>query len=584
MTWTLATLPPEILDSILRLNNKSYLAVALFQCGDKLLQTKLASGLTELNLKPTRIAEPQLPVMLSCFSSLRTLTIHSHDLLLHDEEEWLSQLCELPKSLEKLEINIRLENSMACLDELLSDHSAYNAGPMLPKLHSLAIMGSSNHLRRPMLWLENPNAFFPVQSLTSLKLPQCVSDGTLFASLPRSLVNLDSTIVWLNAENLLLDWPSAPPHLAYIRKIYWMATEPLPQLPNCTVSIGSLKLPSVHWTPPIAATIPINTQKLFLIGFQQSSFAENGTNWAAALPRCLTSLSIRQTDLEALLAHTPDLPHTLTRIKNKQRYEENTKVLTSLVAFVKQNGDKAWPPNLRSFMVNDAPLDLILHLPRSITDLRVGFLKESDMRLQIDKLPPHLSLLHFYSRDVLFSGKQWPSSLKTLALPFQLPPTLIASLLPEGLTQLHLGEFKLELFGSLPRALTHLTIVHPAVPTREYFNEGFDAFAALPASLTYLEVQMYRMTETVEGVFSSDSFANLPNLTDLNIYHYCKFKSGCLRNLPRRLKHLRISLEEIEIGDVPFIPPNLLVFQHACSVDFSSPLVLKMWPKNCRHF
>ena len=259
-------------------------------------------------------------------------------------------------------------------------------------------------------------------------------------------------------------------------------------------------------------------------------------------------------------------------------------MLTSLVAFVKQNGDKAWPPNLRSFMVNGAPLDLILHLPRSITDLRVGFLKESDMRLQIDKLPPHLSLLHFYSRDVLFSGKQWPSSLKTLALPFQLPPTLIASLLPEGLTQLHLGEFKLELFGSLPRALTHLTIVHPAVPTREYFNEGFDAFAALPASLTYLEVQMYRMTETVEGVFSSDSFANLPNLTDLNIYHYCKFKSGCLRNLPRRLKHLRISLEEIEIGDVPFIPPNLLVFQHACSVDFSSPLVLKMWPKNCRHF
>lgn len=540
--------------------------------------------------------------MLSHFSALQAFAIHSHDFTIFDADDWRDILFQLPKTLESLRIESKCH--LPDLEELLSSE----ADPPLPnawfsRLHTLSVL--ADHLASTHQWFNVPHSIFPAESLTCLTLPHRDSNGNLFSTLPRSLVKLDFAITWHSPAHLLQDWLYAPPNLEYIRRIRWNSRDLFPKLPNFDVTIGSLRFKTVSWTPDAAATIPVNTQSLSFGSYQPPSFAERGTNWATELPRRLKSLKFgyHGSDQE-LLSYTNYLPPSLTELRIKKFTVGPQVPLNRLERLTKA---KAWPLNLRSLAIDRAPIELIPLLPDSLTLLDLCFSENATPCLAPEKLPPNISSLELRgcSTDCLLrtSSDNWPPNLHSLSCDIDwddcdnFPPLLTLLnmsrlnkipledgpfMLPIRLIDVHLTHWHQEWFGALPRALTRLSLLHLHTTATEYFDEGVDAFDALPPSLTCLKVPRALLQPEIKGVFSSASFANLPNLTHLELVQCNKFKSGCLRNLPRGLKTLRITLQKLEDEDLPYIPPNLIVFEPNVYFDLSSDLLLKHWPANAR--
>lgn len=101
----LLNFPSEILGLILNGSQFSYLILRLWKTGNRLLQEKLASGVTDVCLRTVSALPSKYPLMLSKLRFLRHLSLASHSYIFEDPRQWQVELKKLPQTLETLKIS-----------------------------------------------------------------------------------------------------------------------------------------------------------------------------------------------------------------------------------------------------------------------------------------------------------------------------------------------------------------------------------------------------------------------------------------------------------------------------------------------
>lgn len=112
--FPLEKLPAEVLDNILSNLFVSHTVIKLWKSGSRLLQSKLANGITSVDFRGLSILPRFCPPMLSQLRSLRSFSLYSTENLVENPINWPKLLKSLPSSLETLSIVSR-DASLALL-------------------------------------------------------------------------------------------------------------------------------------------------------------------------------------------------------------------------------------------------------------------------------------------------------------------------------------------------------------------------------------------------------------------------------------------------------------------------------------
>lgn len=597
-------LSPDVLDSMLANEHISHLAVRLWKTGNKSLMSRLASGLTRLELRPSS-NDFKVPSMVSELRRLRHFAISSNSCSLTDPSLWSNTLKWLPQTLETLELNFEGVHNVF-----------WNYGPDLDNPSSSLIASSyprgvSHYVDLNAMFpslislkLENfeegdYNDLYPAlpSSLTALSTSQVSIHSSPFASLlPKSLKRLDCSLNF--EENTFSDdWLHGPPDLQYIGDITLPAiADPVGWIPKSLTSAGQciMELDPSH--PPVFPTTAL--QDLYIMLNDESP----PTTWPTCLPRYATKLFFEDYFTPAEVSH---LPWSVKCLKLSLKYP-HWEHMGSNEGFDANAGLDAlrvvWPPNLTELVVNvgETSPDFIMTLPHTLKslDLQCYWLSGP---LNLDLLSPLLRTIKLQV-DAPLRGN-WPNQLESLTLSHKstfkncptFPPTLTQFgwsminewneeepdlslmknrpfLLPPSVTRMKVDAWHSAWFPLLPHSLTDLDILFLTSSD----NDKEDYFKKLPPTLTQLTIVDGRDLE-----LSSTSLASLVHLNALSL-NSVNIPSAFLEHLPRKMHTLRVeSVTHLEPLHLRFLPT---LSECRLFIDWSTPSIADHWPPTFARF
>lgn len=587
----LSHLPAVLLGSILGESGSSYLILDLWKCGDKLLNAKLASSVTHIELERHPAYFGNYPRILSEFRSLRYLSLKSTHDLMKNVMDWQLEVSKLSDRIETLRIE---SPDASCVflnfapdwtqDSSSLIETSYKRGKSslidfeskFPRLHTLHLEDGGDYFIHGLAALP-PS----LTILSTLKITISVGEPTIIDQLPPSLLKLDADIEIESGalQGVYLDaWSRAPPHLESIRSINWYddieTFEWMPRsLTECHIPRGVIIAP----TP----TLPPLLNSINLISFNASSSELSNTPWPSMLPSNLTRLTLAPQNDEIQLtldANLHLLPKTLTAL-----IIPHLVFGTSLISWseirresIAPGAENIWPPRLEELRLGG----------HTVRFKDVSLLPSTLKSLDIALGEYHGATTH-YTRSQ-FESDFLPSNLIYLKLTMRWNRAVLDSpnapiILPSTITNLEIEEWHINWFMTIPRATSSLLIRRLHGAHRSSLTEENDIFKDLPSGLKSLAIERLDgpMAELLfgEAAFYAQSFSSLPNLEELRVVSIGSFPAKVLRNLPRGMMALQIELQDLNEEDAPFIPPRLTTFMLLGSnIPWRLPHVSEYWP------
>lgn len=356
-------LPPDHLGLILGSKHLSYLVLRLWMCGDSRLNSRLAAGITYINLKASWSLQSGFPSVLLRLRSLRYLSIKSKGRLFGNPMAWSGIALSLSPILETLKISCF--DCDTAMRNFAPDWTAtapkfieteYPMGKStfidlaqhMPRLTKLELTGTASG--RPVPFFAQDLVALP-PTLTELRVSlQRRGHPNMMSILPRSLLRLRSAAVGPANDAGIADWLESPPNLEHIDVINYYY--PQPDFTWVPRSLRHLKIDKIGSTfffdDQAALSLPtdyysanINVESDFSTspGFPDSS------NWVSMLSSRLTTLTANSSRVS--LAEVVRYPRTLTSLTLAV---QNVKWKSGLP----QPFD--WPPSLSSLSI--APFNL----------------------------------------------------------------------------------------------------------------------------------------------------------------------------------------------------------------------------------
>lgn len=474
----LAELPQSVLVQIVSGPQYSFLTLVLWRSGDRILQSKLESGVRSIDLlDQSQVPFSHWPSVLSRFQRLLHLSVVlENGYLASDASELQLALLSLSPVLESLAIISR--------DTLFGyeGHAELCAGSdRFEQLRHLTL-----RLIELQSW-KNDNAFYKyitrnIWELSTRLLPLCP---------------LDPTIPPVLTTSTGFDWP---PHLETLDKLMTFSPSLESVLPASLTSLPCVRyfkrgipleygrfrptsLELMEWSPALAAECPVSVRTLKIRAYM-TGFAVG--EWARSLPPSLTELEVHiPTATQITDDAAASLPKSLTRLAGNLCTRDYGKHNLEIDL-----------PNLSSFCTEDSKnesANFFRKLPPSLTYLTHDGKNEN---VALDILPPNLTELNLINM------------VATLKTPLLLP----------RLSKLSIGLASAQL-AFLPQSLTHLSWNNarvydeklkalPNLVSLRVQSWQIHQFWALPASLTSLEIS----TALTGRTFPTDEhhFTELP--------------------------------------------------------------------------
>lgn len=551
----LSFLPTELIALILCNKSTSYLVIALWKCGDRLLNRKLASGVHYIHLEDSLLhSSSRYPLVLSCFTNLTYLSINrGYWPLLPSATRLRSELRKLNGSkLKTLRIQSR-EATFAFTRQASPEESSLDHGEIPWDL----------------------SAQFPV--LTTLKILPKVpistnNFGPSLSALPPSLTKL----VGLEPEDLFdlqdntTDLSAMPASLTQWSRLFDKNTLMNASWPDMHLQRS---LPKGFDTICVrlsdsACLNPLDDYRTLDLSKQPSKVF-----FGFEVPLVLSARII------------PTLPSTVTQLGLVQ-------VGRSMDwAGIEQVGrtisaSNFWPPSLRSLSVTGTVLpeiflkllppyleELTLHwdhhgfaasqLPRGLLRLKLT-LRAWDTPFEDEIVfPPGLLCLTIDGHvEEIADGffERLPSSLTQLGIPytedFIYRDLENAFELPPRLTSFSSGKWKARWFSKLPPTLTSLTIAEIDHSPYKSVDACEEHYMCLPKGLRSLSLSTSR-----DSNFSTSSrlFSHLSQLEELYMSQLAVFDKDILKHLRMnpKLKYLQLMVHSLNEEAASFINPNL---------------------------
>lgn len=612
MAVELSALPPEILDLILGNKAISYASILLWKCGDKVLNRKIALGVTFMHLEDEhRGTSSRWPKMLVSLSKLRYLSIRHGSYLMATTKDLSEQLQQLSPSLETLELhsddasggilNHAPDWSLSNLESFITTEYSLgtsrliNFAALFPRLTTLKLDCYLEAVDLPGL----------PPTLTRLQMPNYQHNGMqkpCLSLLPRSLEvwevdrlsvtqTFDPTIASDQALNE--DWKNLPPSLTDIRNIVMLNPRMLGELlPESVKTVHATA--DWHWRFS-TAPLPECLEEVSLQALHETTFLENGTTWAGALPSRLKTLEIDEF-VEFTVPIIKALPRTLETICGSMlrcdweemqtavrgsKEEENKSVSRTSSA---PSAD-IWPPTLTDLQIETLPPDVNL-LPPLLKALTIPKFDCNKMPL-VTRIPLKITQLELamVSQNVAYSDLVQLSAfrnLQTLLVDWDrltIPVTLEAPPAPQlgsRMTDLSVSSWRWSWFAALPRTLVLFRcdfLFGQLNPTEAATT---DIFQSLPSGLENLTLSDTK--DAMPPTFAPTSFSTLPRLRSLATGSKMPFPSGILRTLSRRLISLYLYLKTFAAEDAPFLPPLLQSGWLGLEFDYNHPSLAEHWP------
>lgn len=588
----LSDFPTDLIDPIIGHSDSSYLVIKLWLCGDKKFNSRIARGLTYLNLKAHRFSSSTFPRLISNLRSLRHLSISSENALQKSPSDWPEVIKSLPSSLKSL--------SFSCVEDpthffkravnttYLRGESYVDLNALFPRLDTLVL--ASGHTMT--------SDFFPAlpASLTRLRAPVVInySEGSApLSKLPRGLRRLEGCVFRLQSYDAFrrdcalaprsLEFLTLPPLSSRHVTEYW--------LPKSLLEVDWSSAASPTWTPMMARTMPSNLKTFGLYHVNLASFADTYTNYIADLPRTLTDFTLAGEEPIDFLSYARFLPRSLTSLRLRALQFTIPDYFGNWSAC---GANGAWPPGLTTLLLHTylCPPDIV-HLPKTIRTLDLSVRARSAdpeaSNLYTKLLPPsltNLSLEWTSKVNVAFALRSFNLTSCTLAFD---NPSLLAlpctslKWLPDSLVTLDLQGIAIivpsaytpvegllpnlktvtvarcdwEWFQHIPRGVEHFSIGSASGMSQSPLLATDNIFGDLPPTLKSLSIPG-RAADVIDSfVLPPQRFDHLPHLTKIVLGCAAHVSSGMLRTLPRTLKELQICITDLNENDVPFIPPHL---------------------------
>lgn len=599
MNLSLAHLPAEILGQILELQGLSPALVNLWKCGNRILNAKISSHVTEVDLKGLPFCSFAPPRLLFQLRSLYSLSL-TCELDCAFFPEFMAQL---PDTLVNLEIKRAVQSE------------AYQP----PCSSKLSI---DMHERFPLLetfFLEAPRGF--KGGYGSILLPHTITHLSLhvfclvygevegapesllyMADLPRTLIQLSGTLEMqiydLDDDYLYEDWSNAPPGLEQIDWIEFTQKVPIDfyWLPR---QLKWVEWMTGHWgisRPEVLAESLPPTLASFSLSGMCCSYPDAGPLRGEFLGALPTTLRLLDLDIYDIGDVTP-LPSALTQLKAS--LGDLFSALEDSWEDEKRRGVRAtwldyWPPHLTSLscLISELTSTKVELLPRSLTFLDLTFWASVNFEFDGSLLPPNLVQLELQAQKKYIITGMLPRSL--VELNFRDTTPTVRSPLPssvtkvstnttlgldlhEGILELYLAQCEFYELASLPRSLTALKInimvMHQ--DSIDIFDTG-SLFGPLPPGLRYLRVIGGGLPMSVALDPARPLRVVLPGLETLHLPH-TKFPSEFLRELPSSLKVLDVGFSQISVEDAPLLRPNLELIGSR-PITWHKPYLAPYWP------
>ena len=559
----LSKLPASILAEIFSGDHISFLVVSLWQCGDSLLNEKLARNITSIDLKATqRHFHGFLPPMLYSLKSLRSLSLDRGDLMFQvDGIDLIRQILRLDISkLEILKFGSRQLSRYYALNFARPGDpspSLLDLSVTFPALRSLTLY---QHVRSPVVstlpnlppnltYLESPGIGLTLESESVFApLPRCLETWNTHISISvvGTNANRDSSLIRSKLHRIFHD---LPPSLTNISRI---TTDNIPTslcfdyLPKTLYIEQSLF--ELHFlTMEVLRSIPPVTKKIRIMSFSWEN-RPSTAEWTASLPAHLERL-----ELDPCLITTDLIPLLPRSLKVLFGYGSSLDRLL--------NWDEVpahiWPPGLTHLHL---PTEAIPNaarkcFPASITRLYCRH-DENDFFI-----PPHLKRFKVFVMHHIKNIEFYPQSnldeparaeqhipgkpnLDSIVLPGDSLQRLNlrfsksalfhveSDFLPRNLTKLGIGRFSINWFEKLPRTLTTFKCTDLIdIPSSIDSAHPRDYFSTLPPLLKKLTLNGYPDNYDSRPTYPAVSFASLPHLTELECIRIGWFESKVLQHL-----------------------------------------------------
>lgn len=613
---SLTDLPHDILGSILAPKDVSPLSIRLWKTGNKLLMSRLASGLTNLDLRPiASTKEFRMPSMVSEMRNLRHFSLFASGITVTNPSRWSSMLKMLPQRLETIEtyffempnifLNCGPESDIAPDSAIETQYlrglsHCIDLESMFPNLLSLKCL--SDYPTKTF----NATDLLPAlpSSLTMLDLGEIYHITFPFASLlPKSLRRLEGTLHFEevldpNDPGFINDWLNAPPNLQRLGNIICpRAPDQAAWMPKSLTSVGECVFETFDPThPPTFTTTAV----------QELHVSMSGTfpQWPQLLPRHATSLCFGN-ELEP--SEVALLPSTVTNLTFRLSYPHWQEIEAN-DGFDRAGGLEAlrvvWPSNLSTlwFDSGDADPVMLLALPHTLVELHASFLWVSGP-VNLNHLPPLLRSFQLES-DASLIGK-WPTGLDSITLSHKssfvgcpaFPPSLTSFawhmimrydeeedhlegmddeplLLPcPHLIKLDVAGWHSAWFPLIPQSVTDLRINNLTLSVDSNEDDSWP----LPPGLTRLDIG--RSNE--ECTLSSGTLSSLPLLNCIIAYEGM-IDSSAIQCLPREMQILYATITPLSPSDLLLLPPTLT--ECRLELDWTVPKIADYWPPRFARF
>ena len=437
MDESLISLSAEVIGHLLSSSSHSHLVIPLWKCGDTLLNKKIASHVTNVDLKDRNWSSTsRYPKLLSSLRCLRSLSIdRGSSPLMTPYNAFSEEIRKLPSTLTNLAISCfgaqkaffnydetgqhRLQTTYA-----LGDSNLFDMTTTFPSLLSLKISGGDHNTSLSAYDFSGLPA-----SLTKLYVSYYDAiHPPMLHCLPRSLQVLEMGLTVLNpniTDDYRRDLANLPPNLLQIGSLKEniLMTDPL-ELEVLPKSLTKMKVDwrFLPWSLSLSDHLPPAIRKLKILKVDLPTFSDINIHWAARLPSQLTALSI-STELALTAELAQLLPSTLTSLHGSLTLDSTSfKMGPDDRDFDwRQQIDCLWPPRLSHLGLH---LDFDSSewenmLPRTLTSLKV---------VDPSRLPRKFSLERLTSLASFAMG-----CIQRTCLVF------IDGTVPKSLTKLHVG-------------------------------------------------------------------------------------------------------------------------------------------------
>ena len=566
----LAEYPPRFFDLVFPAH-VSHLALRLYKCNNRLLNTKLLT-LTIVSLEHLEGAfehlggrRPIIPRFVSELPNLSHFRVQVYDKLVGELFNWPFILRAIPSSIKSLELMSSDSYGLLTNDGSLPPTKVPETEipSNLPSLIDLSAVFP--HLTTLKLRILARSLFrFLPSTLTHLSIGGAVN-LPFMSSLPRSLEMFDCKISVYDAhahddqqlDDFLSDLTLGPPNM---------------RLPNlCQISISIL----------------YTTDK------------DNPYNWASRLPEGLENIAAHPGLQPALLAAAP---RSLTRIEMiyLPEWEAYLQLFNDNKSSDANKYWSIWPPSLvqLGICVNDLEPSTLGAIPKSLTLLRLVLGDADHIRLAAPSLPPRLtsldiacegdgtgifidgvpppSLHHFGVVGKIRSVVRLENNLPSLVTSTQLITlkTVSGSLLslPVALIKIDIRQWESEWFSLLPRTVTSIIIETLEVAGSSINSSNL--FEGSPKILKTLSIEKMKIAQN--ALLSEPQTPDWPVIQSLKLPQTLKVSSTILKSLPRVMQELELELEVRDENDLEFLPSALKCSIGDSTLHWSS--AGKFWP------